>query len=151
MERNYILDLNIPKNGRRSDRIKLANRVDLERIADLMLTDAICQNVYQRDLLFKQLQDRYDKRFSRFLMIENGREIAAVYSTYGESGGVVLLGGLLVHPLFRRQGLASKLMRHTFEALSCEGISGIAFVNHNNDPSLKLYEKLGGKQSFPTV
>lgn len=144
LEKNYVLDLNICKNGKKSERVELAGYSDMERIANLMLTDPIYQNVYQKDTLVKQLQDRYQDRFSRFFAINDEEgEPVAVYSTYGEAGGLAILNGLLVHPRFRRRGFASELMRHGFEILGSEGIEGVSFVNCNNKPSLNVHEKLG--------
>ena len=53
------------------------------------------------------------------------------------------LGGVIVHPEYRRRGLAGDVENFACHILAKEGISRVGFVNYLNNASLALHEKLG--------
>lgn len=143
VEKNYTLDLQLSSHRKQDPRVQLAVREDIEKIAALMLADAGFKNIYTRDILVAQLKARYDDKFSRFFIIQQDGEIVAVYSSYGETDDMVLLNGLLVHPQYRRQGLAHTIIQHACYILGKEKETGISFVNYKNIASLELHKKVG--------
>lgn len=143
IHKNYIMELPMSRLGKADSRVELARREDLEDMAELMLQDDEYKDVYEKNVLVAQLRARYDDGFSRFFVIRRDGGIVAMYSTYGETDRLILLNGLLVHPRYRRQGLAQAVMRHAYHVLGREDAVGISFVNHNNVPSLAVHRKLG--------
>ena len=145
-EKTYIVDEGPSVYSVTSDRAKLAGRDDLEVIVDLIITDETYANTYSREILIKQLQSRYDDKFSRFFVIRDGKEIAASVCTYGETEQLAVLGGLVVAPAHRRKGLAAEIWRHALAVMRAENRLVVAIVNAANAGSVAFHEKKG---SFP--
>ena len=144
LERMYAVDLNgVPCDGIHSN-AELADEEDLQQIANLMMSDPEYENTYDRIVLYNQLRARFADHFSRFFVIRKDGNIAAMYSTYGETEEMALLSGLLVHPRYRRQGLASDIIRYACEMLRNEKKKCVDFVNTQNTPSLELHKNNGG-------
>ena len=143
-ERTYAIDLSrMPRDGIYSN-VELADEGDLQQMVDLMMNDPEYRDTYDRAVLHDQLRARFADHFSRFFVIRKDGDIAAMYSTYGETEDMALLSGLLVHPRYRRQGLASDIVRYACGRLSDETKRCIDFVNIKNVPSLALHKKNGG-------
>lgn len=145
IEKNYIMDLSVFVNGEKSSRVELASRKDMYEIVQLMMKDQEYTNVYDEKVLLQQMLDRFDDGFARFFVIRDDKKIVANFCTYGEVKGFAILGGLLVHPLYRRKGLASEIFKHSVEVLSIDGFRTMDFVNYRNKASLELHKKMGAK------
>lgn len=143
VERNYINEFGTNIIGEKSSRVEVATRSDLKSIAELLLTDDEYKDIYRFDTLYKQLCSRFDDHYGRYFMIRRGAELMAVFSTYAEVNDFAILGGLLVHPQYRRMGLAMELTQHICAVLHEERIAVIDFVNFKNTASLALHRKLG--------
>lgn len=143
IEKNYVMDWRPIKERRKSNRVHVAEKEELKEIADLIMADKEFQLVYQKDILIKQLEERFDDGFSRYFIICEEEKIVAAYSTYGEADGFAMLGGLIVHPDYRHRGLASELIRHISEVLCRENKQGICLVIYNNLASLNLHKQMG--------
>lgn len=142
-ERSYAIDLTgMSCEGIRST-VELACEEDLEQFVDLMLNDPEYRDTYDRTVLCNQLRARFADHFSRFFLIRKEGKIAAVYSTYGETEQMALVSGLLVHPEYRRQGLASDIVRYACSMLHDEGKRCIGFINTQNTASLELHKNNG--------
>ena len=142
-ERNYIM--NMDKVGLKDIvyRGKIAKREDIAEIVDLLMADPEYIDVYDRKVLTDQMYDRFDSRFSRYFVVKMDNKVVATCSTYGEVPGFAILGGVIVHPDYRRRGLASDVDQYACNVLSKEGITCVSFVNYHNTASLALHEKLG--------
>ncbi len=143
-ENNYIFDMDKVGIENRTYIGQIAKRDDINEIVDLLMTDPVYFNVYDKQTLSKQLYDRYDDKFSRYFVIKIDNKLVAGCSTYGEVYGFALLGGVIVHPGYRRRGYATDVENYACHILSEEGISKVLFVNSQNTPSLALHEKIGG-------
>jgi len=143
VERNYINDFGANIIGEKSTRVEIAARSDLKAIAEFLLADDEYKGIYQLDTLHKQLCSRFEDHYGRYFMIRCGKEMMAVFSTYAEVADYAILGGLLVHPRYRRMGLAMELTKHICAVVHEEGIAVIDFVNFKNTASLALHQKLG--------
>lgn len=144
-EKNYVIDLGLSVKGNLCDKVTLAQRNDMSDIAHLMINDEEYVHVYEGRILQQQLVERYEDGFGRYFVIRDGKKICATFCTYGEIKNFALLGGLLVHPAYRRQGLGSLISKHAYEVLHQENISAVGFVNYLNKPSLDLHQKLGAR------
>lgn len=143
VQKSYIVDLQIAQRGQIDERVELANRDDLAGIAELMLADTIYHDVYEKSTLIAQLTERYEEGFSRFFVIKMDGKIVAVYSTYGECKKVAIVSGLLVHPEYRRKGLASAIVKHAHAVLGREGMDGISLLDYENTATLEFHRELG--------
>ncbi|MCR5113584.1 MAG: GNAT family N-acetyltransferase [Acholeplasmatales bacterium] len=143
-EKNYIFDMDKICIENNQVKCSIAMREDILEISDLLMNDSEYYNVYERQILIKQLLDRFDSGFSRFFVVRINNKIVASCSTYGETDNLAIVGGLIVHPKYRNNGLASAVESYACDILKKDNISRIVFVNYNNYVSLKLQTKLGG-------
>lgn len=141
---NYIMNLDHVGNGEISENsCEIGKREDIPQIADLLMSDREFYTVYDHKVLLRQLFDRFDSNFSRFFIIRNNNTIIASCSTKGEIDNFAILGGYIVHPDYRRQGLAEKIVNFACHTLENEGKNRVSFVNSMNVKSLSLHKKMG--------
>ena len=143
VERNHVIDMDNVGVDNREFRSEIAEREDIIEIVNLLVADPEYVHVYDRKILADQMYDRYDGGFSRYFVVKMDGKVVATCSTYGEVPGFALVGGVIVHPDYRRRGLAGDVESFACHVLAKEGISKVGFVNYNNTPSLKLHEELG--------
>ncbi len=144
VERNYIIDMDgvKPKEGV-VYRSQLVGREDIEKIADLLLTEEEYSIVYDRQILIDQMLDRYDRGISRYVAVKEGDLVVSSCSTYGETDDMAMIGGVIVHKDWRRRGLAADVENFICDILAEENKNRIGFVSFENAPSLALHTKLG--------
>ena len=143
IERNYIWDISVMAADHLHPQIEAAHLEDVEEIADLMMKDPEYYTVYDRETLLAQIRSRLLDGYGRTFVIRKDGKIVTTYSVYGETDNMAILGGLLVHPQYRRQGLAQEIIRSTCRMLTDENKHCITFVNFNNIPSLELHKSHG--------
>ena len=142
-ERNHVIDMDKVGLEEKQYRSEIARREDIDAVVDLLIADPEYVNVYDREVLAEQMFDRFDSGFSRYFVVKMDNKVVATCSTYGEVPGFALVGGVIVHPEYRRKGLAGDVEQYACHVLEKEGISRVGFVNYNNAPSLALHEELG--------
>ena len=142
-ERNHVIDMDKCGLEDREYKSEIANREDIDDIVELLMADPEYINVYDKQILSNQLHDRFDGNFSRFFIVRMDGKVVATCSTYGEVPGFALVGGTIVHPDYRRRGLASDVENYACAVLEEEGKSRVGFVNYNNTASLALHERIG--------
>ena len=142
-EKNHVIDMDKVGLDDIEYRSTVAVRNDILEIVDLLIADPEYENVYDKKVLSDQMFDRYDSGFSRYFVVKMDGKVVATCSTYGEVPGFALVGGVIVHPDYRRRGLAKDVENYACHVLASEGISRVGFVNFNNTPSLALHEKIG--------
>lgn len=142
-EQNHVIDMDWIDISGNDFRSVIATKDEIREIAELLIADPEYSNVYERDILIKQMLDRYDNGFSRYIIIKMDGKIVASCSTYGEVEGLAIISGVIVHPEYRRRGLARDVEIYACKVLEKEGKTRIGFVNYNNTASLALHEKLG--------
>ena len=142
-ERNHVIDMDKVGVEEKEYKSEIAKREDISEIVDLLMADQEYVNVYDRKVLNNQLLDRYDSDFSRFFVVKMDGKVVATCSTYGEVQGFAIVGGVIVHPEYRRRGLAGDVESYACNVLSKESRSRVGFVNFHNTASLALHEKLG--------
>ena len=146
IERNHVIDMDPIEIEEKEYLSEIGTKKDVEQVVDLLIADPEFSNVYDRKILLKQMIDRYDNKFSRYFVIKDAGKVVAAYSTYGEVPGFAITNGVIVHPDYRRRGLASDVIKFACYTLAKENISRVSFVNYNNTKSLLLHEKLGAKK-----
>lgn len=142
-ERNHVIDMDKVGLEEKEYRSEIAKREDISEIVDLLMADPEYINVYDRKVLSDQMFDRFDGGFSRYFVVKMDNKVVATCSTYGEVPGFALVGGVIVHPDYRRRGLAGDVENYACHVLEKESISRVGFVNFHNIASLALHEKLG--------
>ncbi len=142
-ERNHVIDMDKVGLEEKDYQSEIAKREDLPQIVDLLMADPEYVNVYDRSVLTAQMFDRFDGGFSRYFVVKMDGKVVATCSTYGEVPGFALVGGVIVHPDYRRRGLAGDVENYACHVLAKENISRVGFVNYHNTASLALHEKLG--------
>ena len=145
-ERNYVINMDRIGLASQDYLSEIAGKDDISEIVDLLMADPEYVNVYDRITLSKQMHDRYEGGFSRYFIVRLDNKIVATCSTYGEVPGFALVGGVIVHPDYRRRGLAGDVEKFACHILEKEGISRVGFVNYHNKGSLSLHEKLGANK-----
>lgn len=144
-ERNCVIDMDEVGLETKEYKSEIASRDDIDEIVDLLMADPLYKSVYNREVLIKQSYDRFDDNFSRYFVVRMDGKVVSTCSTFGEVPGFALIGGVIVHPEYRRRGLAADVENFTCKVLADEGVSRVGLVNYNNKPSLELHEKLGAK------
>ena len=142
-ERNHVIDMDKVGVGERNYKSVVACRDDLYEIVDLLMTDPSYVKVYDRNILTAQLFERFDSGFSRYFVVKMDNKIVAACNTKGEVPGFALVGGVIVHPDYRRRGLATDVENYACHVLANEKISKVGFVSYHNEASLELHRKLG--------
>ncbi len=143
IENNHVIDMDKVGLDDMDFKSTVAGREDIAQIVELLIADPEYVSVYDKKVLSDQLYDRYDGNFSRFFVVKMDGKVVATCSTYGEVDGFAILGGVIVHPDYRRRGLAKDVENYACHLMASEGVSRVGFVNFNNTPSLALHEKLG--------
>lgn len=143
-ERNHIMNMNRVGLENRAYLSKMAGRDDIAEIVELLLADPEYIDIYDRKTLSDQLYDRFDGGFSRYFAVKMDNKVVATCSTYGEVAGFAIVGGVIVHPDYRRRGLAADVDSYACHVLSKENKSRVSFVNYENTASFALHEKEGG-------
>ncbi len=142
-ERNHVIDMDKVGLEEREYRSAIATRDDVYQIVELLMSDAEYINVYEKSILEAQMLERFDNHFSRYFVVKMDGKVVATCSTYGEVPGFALVGGTIVHPDYRRRGLAGDVENYACHVLEEEGKSRVGFVNFHNTASLALHEKIG--------
>ena len=142
-ERNHVIDMDRVGLEEREYVSVIGTRDDIPEIVELLMADPEYINVYDKDVLLKQMLDRYDGNFGRYFVAKLDGKVVATCSTYGEVPGFALVGGVIVHPDYRRRGLAGDVEKYACHVLEKEGVSRVGFVNFHNTASLALHEKIG--------
>lgn len=142
-ERNHVIDMDKVGLEDKEYRSEIGTRDDIPQIVDLLIADPEYVNVYDRKVLSDQMFDRYDGSFSRYFVVKMDGKVVSTCSTYGEVPGFALVGGVIVHPDYRRRGLAGDVENFACHVLEEEGLSRVGFVNYLNTASLALHEKIG--------
>ena len=142
-ERNYVLDMDKVGLEEREYRSEIAKREDINEIVDLLMADPEYMDVYDKEVLSKQLHDRFDDDFSRYIVVKMDGKVVATCSTYAEVDGFAIISGVIVHPDYRRRGLAADVELYACHILEEEKKSRVGFVNFNNDASFALQKKIG--------
>lgn len=145
-ERNYVIDMDRVGLENREYRSVIASRDDIYEIVELLLADPEYVNVYEHDVLLTQMLDRFDSGFSRYFVVKMDGKVVGTCSTYGEVKGFALVGGVIVHPDYRRRGIAGDVEKFACHTLEEEGISRVGFVNFENTASLILHEGMGAEK-----
>ena len=142
-ERNYVIDMDKCGLEEKDYRSSIATREDISEIVDLLMADQEYINVYDRQVLFNQMLDRFDGGFSRFFVVRMDGKIVATCSTYGEVDGFALIGGTIVHPNYRRMGLGGDVENYACHVMEEKKKSRVGFVNYQNTASIALHNKIG--------
>ncbi len=143
IERNHVIDMDKVGIDKTEFCSEVGGREDISQIVSLLLEDPEYRDVYDREVLTDQMFDRFDGNFSTYFIVRMDGKVVASCSTYGEVEGFALLGGVIVHPEYRRRGLAADVENFACHYLTGQGVSVVGFVNFNNTASLQLHEKLG--------
>ena len=120
----------------------LATLEDMEEIARLICIDKDIGGHYSKDILEKQLSTRFQEGTGRNYIIKKENNIIGHYATYAETPEMAVMGGLIVHPTYRRQGYAKLLHTHLSSVLINEGKRVFLFCKKD---ILKMYLSLGSK------
>lgn len=142
-ERNHVIDMDKVGLEKKEYKSEIAKQEDIPEIVELLMADPEYINVYDRRILANQLFDRFDGGFSRYFVVKIDNRVVATCSTYGEVPGFALVGGTIVHPEYRRRGLAGDVENYACYILEKEKKSRVGFVNYHNTASLALHEKIG--------
>ena len=139
-EYGYIRRFN-PKIATNDDSVISANESNFEEIIKLIMMDEDISSIYTEQDLLNQLKERYSQKFSRNYVIKHDKKIVGHICTNGEIDKFAIIALLVVHPNYRRKGIASRLIKKIAYDLNKEGKEAY-LVNYSNESS-NLYEKLG--------
>lgn len=141
---SYVLDeTNVLTSGI-GYKVELAERDDLVEIADLFLQSEHYKRLYNKDVLLKQFEQRYDDKFGRFFKVCDNGKIVGSLSTYGENDKFAIVSGMIVDLNYKKPGVAVSLGRYVSKVLRDENKVNLGFVSEDNIKSMNLTLKQGG-------
>lgn len=143
VEKSHIIDMDKVGINETEYVGEIGAKEDLDEIAALIYNDPFYKELFVPEVLKKQYHERFDDGFSRFFIERIDGKIVAACSTSGEVEGFALLSGVIVHPDYRRRGLAMTVENYACSVLEKDGLSRVGFVSFDNIPSLALHEALG--------
>lgn len=110
---------------------ELAKREDMEEIVDLLKTDEVMGGPYPKEMLLKQMTERFDTGFGRNFVIRNEeRKIVGHVATYAELDNMgVISGGILV-PELRGKNKYALMLGSLCKSLLSEGKIAISYFYH---------------------
>ncbi len=120
-----------------------AKENDLEELTKLIYRDNDINNSYTFDDLYKQILARNKEKYGRNYIIKKDGIIVSHAGTGAENDKVSVLNYVMTDPLYRGQGLATKVVGKLCFDLIKEG-KKIYLVNYTEE-STRLYDKLGFK------
>lgn len=123
--------------------VEQAVRKDLNEIADLFLKSEHYQNVYSKEILLKQLENRYDSKFGRSFIVRDNGKIVGSLSTYGENDKFAIVSGLIIDASYGKPGVAMSLAKWMSKVLGEEGKRSLAINSIENERSIKFALKMG--------
>ena len=125
-------------------KVELAERDDLVEIADLFLQSEHYKRLYNKEVLLKQFEQRYDDKFGRFFKVCDNGKIVGSLSTYGENDKFAIVSGMIVDLNYKKPGVAVSLGRYVSKVLRDENKINLGFVSEDNIKSMNLTLKQGG-------
>ena len=94
----------------------------------------------------RSIASELDNRLSLWLVALEGERVVAYVGSQSVLGETDMMN-IAVHPDYRRQGIAERLVTSLVEALKEKGNYSLMLeVRASNDPAKALYEKLGFTQ-----
>lgn len=123
--------------------VQNATTDDMSEIARLICMDDGIGGHYGVENLRDQFVKRYSDKIGRNFIIKIEDQILGHYATYAETNDIAVLGGLIIHPVFRGKGYAKILHSYVSNLLVSEDKRVFLYCHDKN--VLKMYEKLGAK------
>jgi len=101
------------------------------------------QKTYDKTILEQQLMDRLLSGYCRYFgIVKDGIIIACAFSK-AEIQDTMIVGGILVNPLYRGNGLAKELCVHKGLIALRENKNAYCFIDDTNSESIHLHSKIG--------
>lgn len=146
MIHSYVMDATSIPIDRIGYNVELAKKSDLVSIVDLFLQTEHYRNLYSKDILLKQFEQRYDDKFGRFFIVKDNNRVVGSLSTYGENDKFAIVSGLITDSSFKKPGVAVALEKYVSKVLKEESKHSVGFNSDENVASLKLALRLGCKK-----
>lgn len=135
--------LTAPQGGR-APQIQQLGREDIAMLVDFLYSNSqTYQWTYDRGNLQLQLLDRLDTGYCRYFGVFSGDELVGCTFTKAELNDMMIVGGVLVAPTMRKQGLGSRLCTFLGDLAVREGKQAYCFIDDDNLPSVQLHTSVG--------
>lgn len=138
----YIVELKPEQSGTIVDDVLEAKESDFEEITDLLMSDPVYSEVYNRDELINQLLERYRDGFGKAYVIKRDNRIVTAYIINGECDQYYVLGGLITHSDYRHKGLGQRILNHVLRELNATKTC-LGFLLADNVATIELHKKMG--------
>ena len=145
-EKIRIMDFQRVKPEDSQSVCETASLDDIQKMIDLMMAENIYASVYDREILEKQMMERYNDHFSHYFVLKDGENLVAAYTTFAEVPRMILFGSLIVNPSYRGKGYAGMIIKYACHFLAEKDIVKLTSIEANNAASLRAHEKIG---AFP--
>lgn len=126
-------------------KIEMADYEDIDKIVDLFFESEHYRLLYSKDLLRKQLEQRFNDKFGRIFIIRNGEKIDATMSIYGENEKIAITSGLVASSKSIRPGLSVSLIKGIENILRDENKINLGFISNEDENLLKFNLKIGAE------
>ncbi|MBR6596093.1 MAG: ribosomal protein S18-alanine N-acetyltransferase [Oscillospiraceae bacterium] len=121
-------------------------RIELMRDAHVPAIAEIEKLCFNDPWSERSIASELDNRLSLWLVALEGERVVAYVGSQSVLGETDMMN-IAVHPDYRRQGIAERLVTSLVEALKEKGNYSLMLeVRASNDPAKALYEKLGFTQ-----
>ena len=143
LEKICIIDFENVVPDENETACELASRDDIHNIVDMMMTEDIFTSVYDRDILEKQMLERYDDQFSHYFVIRDGEKLVAAYTTFAEIPHMILFGSIIVNSAYKGRGYAGRMIKYACQFFAGNDAVKLTCINVTNTASLRAHEKIG--------
>ncbi len=117
---------------------------DFKKIAKLIAEDSDISSGMECKDIEERLKSRYLSNFSRDYFCIDGDSVIAHAGTYAESDDMCVIGGVIVHPQYRGQHIASNMVQELCSDLTAEGKK--PYLMAHTEEALHIYKKMGFKE-----
>lgn len=120
--------------------LKQLKQKDIESLTSFLYTySSEYQKTYDKEKLQNQLFDRLESGYCRYFGVYSNDQLIACAFTKAEISDLMIVGGILVSPEYRGNGLGKALCGHKAMIAVKENKDAYCFIDENNKVSVSLH------------
>lgn len=124
--------------------VRLLEREDIGLLVDFLYSNSeTYRRTYDKENLRSQLQERLDTGYCRYFGLYDANTLVGCTFTKAELADMMIVGGVLVAPTHRKQGLGQRLCACLCAVAEKENKQAYCFIDDENLPSVRLHSSVG--------
>jgi len=124
--------------------IRLLGRDDIDSLVEFLYCNSeTYRRTYDKENLRRQLLDRLDTGYCRYIGKYDTDTLVGCAFTKAELSDLMIVGGVLVAPTHRKQGLGKQLCGCLCDVAEKENKQAYCFIDDENTLSIRLHTSVG--------